>query len=114
MAGQDAEGLDLLWESAIAEYKKDAKHDLSPDTLRAIRSPEELLVHIEASGQSFKDFRNRHSKLWNTLRKFVAPLTASLKIAVTPSSVADASGGPASAVVGACLHLVKVSCDSDN
>lgn len=108
----EQEALAPLWQSAIAEYEKDTKRQVTAGslaTLRQIRSVEELLTHIETSGQEFRDFRNKRSRLWQTLSSFVSPLTAVLKIAITPSSVSDAFGVPASAAIGACLYLVRVS-----
>ncbi len=100
-----------LWESAIAAYEKETKHELSPNLLAALRgvdSSEELLRQIEASGQAFTDFRHKRQKVWGTLKRFVAPLAAVLKIALTPASVGNGFGIPASAAIGACLYLVKV------
>jgi hypothetical protein len=111
-ANTDQEDIAPLWLSAIAEYEKDTKRQLPAellDTLRGIRSPEELLTQIEASGQEFKDFRSKRSRLWDTLKTFISPLAAVLTIALTPSSVTDTFGLPASAVIGACLYLVRVS-----
>jgi fungal STAND N-terminal Goodbye domain len=116
MATQEpADELAALWGSAITEYAKDTtgkdKDTVILDTLltngKNISSPDELLVQIEASGQSFKDFRSKRGKLWGTLKLFVAPLSAVLKISITPSSVGE-FGIPVSAVLGACLHLVRV------
>jgi len=113
---ESSDELTQLWESALAEYAKETtgkdKDALTLDTLlsngKTITSTDALLVQIEASGQSFKDFRSKHDKLWGTLKLFVSPLTAVLNIAITPSSVAE-FGIPVSAVLGACLHLIKVS-----
>lgn len=107
---ENREALSPLWESAIAEYEADTKRTpiSALDTLRAITTPEELLAQIETSGQAFKDFRSRRAKLWNTLKTFVSPLSVVLKVAITPASVGDSFGIPASAVLGACLYLVKV------
>jgi hypothetical protein len=116
MATQESlEDLNQLWESALAEYAKDTtgkdKDAINLDALlspgKSLTSPDELLAQIEASGQSFEDFRSKRGKLWDTLKLFVSPLAAVLKIAITPSSVGE-FGIPVSAVLGACLHLVLV------
>ncbi|KAF1952492.1 hypothetical protein CC80DRAFT_452308 [Byssothecium circinans] len=102
-----------LWKEAFAEYEKDTKRPLSPQLLEAMRgvqSSEDLLRHIEEQGQAFRSFRSKRTKLWGILHNFVSPLAAILQIALTPSSVSDGVGVPSSAVIGACLYLVK-SCE---
>ena len=101
-----------LWKVALVDYETEAEHALSESALAAaqkVHTPEDFLSQIEASGKEFKDFRNRRAGLWHRLSAFVAPLTSLLKIAVTPSSVSDSFGAPASAAIGACLYLVRVS-----
>lgn len=101
-----------LWDAAVADYEKETERPLSYRELasaRLIRTPEDFLKQIETSGREFEDFRKRRAGLWHKLSSFVAPLSSLLKIAITPSSVSDGFGVPASAAVGACLHLVRVS-----
>lgn len=108
----DQTDLASLWRAALADYETEAEHPLSGSSLAAaqqIHTPEDFLSQIEASGREFKDFRNRRAGLWHRLSAFVAPLSSLLKIAIAPSGVSDSFGAPASAAIGACLYLVRVS-----
>lgn len=112
MAGE-AEAVDLasLWKAAIADYEKETGRQFSQSVLataQQIHNPDDLLRHIEASGQDFKDFRNKRAGLWHRLNSFVTPLGNLLDVAMPLSNVSDGFGIPASAAIGACLYLVRV------
>ncbi|TLD09717.1 hypothetical protein PspLS_11391 [Pyricularia sp. CBS 133598] len=62
----------------------------------------------DTNGNSISEIRHG---LWQKPGALVPPLAAVLKIAISPSSVSEAAGMPASAVLGALLHLVK-SCQN--
>ncbi len=104
------EDIAALWKEALAGYERDAKHALSPETLKSfekIQQPDDLLTQIESQDQKFHGWRHKHEKLWSTLRSLVAPISTLLRIAKGPAELAD-FGIVTTGVIGALFHLVKV------
>ncbi|KAK0622754.1 hypothetical protein B0T14DRAFT_564176 [Immersiella caudata] len=103
------EDLGILWQDAVAEYRRDTGHVLSPSAMQPladIKSIEDVATHIEKSETAFAKFRQKNERLWSALATFVTPISAIANIAITPASVAD-YGTISSAVLGAVVHLIK-------
>ncbi|TAQ86604.1 hypothetical protein B7494_g5067 [Chlorociboria aeruginascens] len=102
-----AQSLEVLWQQTFAAYEKDTGRKLNHESvLRTLKTPEDLLKQIESEGQIFLDWRNKHSKLWASLKSLLGPITALGKI--TRDVAAQSAWAPAPAVLGSVLYLVKM------
>lgn len=106
----DSSQIQTLWAAAVDDYASDTKRkgsDLDATVLGEINSAEDLISRIEAGDVAFRGWRTRHGKLLETLKAFVSPVAALVKISITPASVAG-FGVPSTAVLGSVLYLVRV------
>ena len=102
----DQPDLQSFWRDAVKAYELEVEHSPSAHIGSSeLTSPEDLHSLIEEQGQSFKDFRNQHAKLWSRLERVLDPITT---VGTLVNSVAGNSqvGAPASVVLGSVLHLV--------
>jgi len=97
-----------LWADAFTAYEKETERKLTNDqTIRALKSVDDLLQHIEHQGGSFAGWRNKHSKLWSRLSACLTPATVFGGIARDSLSLTPvAAGAP---LLGAVLYLITVS-----
>ena len=96
-----------LWANAFTVYEKETGRNLRNDKeLRNLKTVEDLISKIEAEGDHFTGWRNKHSKLWSRLSTCFKPI-----VSIGSSATTALSSTPffaASAVLGAVLHLIKV------
>lgn len=104
------ESFSAFWQAAFEEYLKDTKRNgrFDVESLRGIKSVEELATHLHDSSQAFQEFRSKQRRVWDALRLFANPLVTTMKLA-TASAAGEAIGLPAAVVLGACVYLIKVS-----
>ncbi|KAL8817046.1 MAG: hypothetical protein Q9191_008221, partial [Dirinaria sp. TL-2023a] len=97
-----------LWASALDKYKDRTGRDLSSDaSARDLKTLDDLHSRIKQSNQGFTDFRERHARLWKAIS------AAWMPIQLVGGLAQDVLGGaqilPASAALGAILHLVNAA-----
>ncbi|KAF2235940.1 hypothetical protein EV356DRAFT_513513 [Viridothelium virens] len=110
----DQSELQIFWQDAIKAYKSEAEHSAATwNRSVPLNTPEDLANLIERQGQSFKDFRNKHRKVWSCLKRTLDPITTlgdiiSVILGAVPVSV------PATVILGSVLHLVSTCQDVAN
>ncbi|KAI9713573.1 MAG: hypothetical protein M1820_000955 [Bogoriella megaspora] len=105
----DHSDLISFWHDAVKAYEQEAEHSVTARTAGAkLNNADDLLALVEQQGQSFKDFRNRHGKLWSCLKRVLDPVTT---IGNLITSIVGTSqiGAPATIVLGSVMHLL-MSC----
>lgn len=101
------EDIQLLWKNAFAAYERETDHKLNREAwLRGLESTDDLIERIETQGLVFRDWRNKHHRLWLTLSRFAAPITALGGIA--QQALGSTPWAPATAVLGSVLYLITV------
>lgn len=99
---------DELWNQALENYLVSTRRTVEDRAvLKKLHSPEDLHGHLEADYHKFGKFREKHSKLSNTLSKAMRPFmvvsgAVSSALSVTPFA-------PASVVLGSVLFLLDAA-----
>jgi hypothetical protein len=100
-----------LWQVALDEYLRDTGNQRGrledAAALRGIESIEQLADRLQASKQSFTDFRSHNKQLWGTLKQFASPLVTLVRLAAAAVG-AESIGTPAAVVLNACVFLIEV------
>lgn len=100
--------LDERWNQALESYL--ASTERGPEdraVLKNLHSADDLYHQLEANHRKFRDWRNKHSKLFSALSKSVKPFV--LVSGVAQCSVSPTPFAPVSAVLGAVLFLVAAA-----
>ena len=102
------EELEYLWRDACAAYEEETDRKLNHESvLLKLKTPDDLLTKIQSEGQAFQDWRNKHSKLWSSLKAFLGPVAAFGLVAI--EAVKLTPWAPAAAVLGSVFYLITVS-----
>lgn len=73
-AQEDAQFTDI-WSEAFDNYQRSTGRDIRVDpAVKSLRNTDDLLNKIESEHKNFDTFRNKHSKLWNTLNAAMRPI----------------------------------------
>lgn len=104
---------DLLpfWEEAVKAYERECEHPL--DLVSEDEQPhnvDDLLRLIDKKSADFSSFRDRHSKLFSKLKRFVEPIATTGTLVSSILGSSNPFGAPVAIVLTSVLHLVSVSC----
>lgn len=101
-------GFDSLWEQAWEQYIDDTgRSEREQDLIKQLKSPEDLESQLKINKREFTDFRSKHGKLTERLKKVVKPFTVLSSVA--SSAISLSPFAPASAIFGAVVFVVKAA-----
>ncbi|KAF5618717.1 NACHT and TPR domain protein [Fusarium sp. NRRL 52700] len=108
MSDSKDEGLHLLWEDAIRQYKQNSKNgnDLKEGQL-TVNTTSDLKMVLAQHESSFSGFRNRHGRFWGVFKGTMMQLQNIGK--VVQAGVGLTPFAPASVIVEAGLFLITSS-----
>ena len=102
---------DEIWVGAIGRYKDETGHNIDDKTVLAellkLQTPDDLLHFIESKGEAFKNFRQRHGKVWLRIKQCLYPIA---NLSEASASIMKNTGisTPAAIVLGSAAYLIMV------